>query len=175
MWFALSCFISDRPPCNAQVCCIDSRGPTILDRMYLAFIEFLASLLGSNPILTGSHMALQCAVPCKSFVTVWTLIGFFTWRWTKRTNVFQHKTCYSGSTNTFLCSCLINKLSANTFDFSSSPVCFRRCSLKWPKWSKCFSQYSHTCTFFCGLWFLDSSSASKWKVLMCCFKAPSRV
>lgn len=50
------------------------------DKLYLAFIEFLASFLGSGPILTGCHMALQRAVPCKPLVTVWTLVRFFTYK-----------------------------------------------------------------------------------------------
>lgn len=50
----------------------------ILDKLYLALIEFLASLLGSSPVLTGCHMALQSAVPCKSLMAIWTLIRFFT-------------------------------------------------------------------------------------------------
>lgn len=64
----------------------------ILNKLYLAFIEFLASFLGSGPILTGCHMALQCAVPCKSLMTIWTLIRFFTYRQTyKAKHVFQCK------------------------------------------------------------------------------------
>lgn len=52
----------------------------ILDKLYLAFIEFLASFLGSGPILTGCHMALQCAVPCKMLMAIWTLVRLFTYR-----------------------------------------------------------------------------------------------
>lgn len=124
------------------------------NKLYLAFIEFLASFLGSGPILTGCHMALQCTVPCKSLMAIWTLVRFFTYSETyKAKHVFQCKMC--------------NKMSHlhikkhNQIYFSSSPVCFRKCSLKWPKWSKCFLQYSQTCTFFWGFWFRESSSASK--------------
>lgn len=52
--------------------------------LYLAFIELLTSFLGSSPILTGCHMALQCAIPCKSLMTIWTLIRFFTYRWPQK-------------------------------------------------------------------------------------------
>lgn len=47
---------------------------------YLAFIELLSSFFGTGPILTGGHMALQCAVPRKSLMTIRTFIRFFAYR-----------------------------------------------------------------------------------------------
>lgn len=52
-------------------------GVLIMENIYLAFIELLSSFLGTGPILTGRHMALQCAIPCKSLMTIRTLIRFF--------------------------------------------------------------------------------------------------
>lgn len=64
--------------------------PSSLDAAkYLAFIEFLASFLGSSPVLTGRHMALQRAVPRKTFMAVRTFVWFFTYgfRTEKASNV----------------------------------------------------------------------------------------
>lgn len=52
-------------------------GALIMENTYLAFIELLSSFLGTGPVLTGRHMALQCAIPCKSLMTIWTLVRFF--------------------------------------------------------------------------------------------------
>lgn len=55
-------------------------GCLIVEIFYLAFIELLPSFFGTGPVLTGGHMALQCAVPRKSLMTIRTFIRFFTYR-----------------------------------------------------------------------------------------------
>lgn len=59
------------------------KGGGLWKNIYLAFIELLSSFFGTGPVLTGGHMALQCAVPRKSLVTIRTFVRFFTYRETE--------------------------------------------------------------------------------------------
>lgn len=65
--------------CNFKWLVLHIGGCLIVKTFYLAFIELLSAFFGTGPVLTGGHMALQCAVPRKSLMTIRTFIRFFTY------------------------------------------------------------------------------------------------
>lgn len=45
---------------------------------YLTFIQFLPPLFSTSTRLTRRQVTLECAIPSKAFMAVWTLKGLFT-------------------------------------------------------------------------------------------------